>query len=69
MLFRMEDIELSNTVETIIIHCGTNNLMYCQPSDIASRELATGATAKRKREGMKVIIMGLLHCDLDTLNV
>ena len=36
VLQRVEDIDLPATVECIVIHCGTNNLMNSQPSDIAS---------------------------------
>ena len=65
ILWRMEDFNLPPTVEFLVIHCGTNNLKDCQPSHIADGVLAIGVMAKKKNNNIKVIVTGLLHCDLN----
>ena len=52
-------------MEFLVIHCGTNNLCDSQPSHIADGVLAVGAMAKKKKNDMEIIIMGLLHCDVN----
>ena len=65
LLWRVDDLYLPSTVEFLVIHCGTNNLCEIQPSHIADGVLAVGAMAKKKKNNMEIIIMGLLHCDLN----
>ena len=63
VLHRVEDSKMPPTVEIVIIHCGTNNLGKSPPSDIASGVLSIGVAAVKKWS-VKVVITGLLHCDL-----
>ena len=65
LLWRVEDLCLPSTVEFLVIQCGTNYLCDSQPSHIADGVLAVGAMAKKKKNDMEIIIMGLLHCDLN----
>ena len=65
ILWRMENINLPPTVEFLVIHCGTNNLQDCHPSDIADGVLSIGAMAKKNNNNIQIIITGLLHCDLN----
>ena len=65
LLWRVEDLYLPSTVEFLVIHCVTNNLYDSQPSHIADGGLAVGAMAKKKKNDMEIIILGLLHCDLN----
>ena len=65
VLWRINDVSLPSTVEFLVIHCGTNNLKDCQPSHIADGVLAIGVMAKTRNKDLKIIVTGLLHCDLD----
>ena len=66
LLWRVEDLRhLPSTVEFLVIHCGTNNLCDSLPSNIADGVLAVGAMARKNNTMVKILIMGLLHCDLN----
>ena len=66
LLWRVEDLRhLPSTVEFLVIHCGTNNLCDSLPSNIADGVFAVGAMARKNNSMVKILIMGLLHCDLN----
>ena len=66
LLWRVEDLRhLPSTVEFLVIHCGTNNLCDSLPSNIADGVLDVGAMARKNNSMVKILIMGLLHCDLN----
>ena len=63
ILWRMEDMELPQSVDYMFIHCGTNNIGSSSPNDIADGVLAIGVMAKQANVNLKIIIGSLLHCD------
>ena len=70
LLWRVEDLRhLPSTVEFLGIHCGTNNLCDSLPSNIADGVLAVGAMARKNNSMVKILIMGLLHCDLNNYKI
>ena len=65
ILWRMEDIELPSSIEFFFIHCGTNNILSSKAEDIADGILSIGAVVKEKHKDVKVIVGGLLPCQMD----
>ena len=58
-------MDLPTTLEVLVLHCGTNNLLFSSPKNIADGVLSIGIMAKRKIPNLQVVIAGLLDCDLD----
>ena len=64
ILWRIEDLELPSSLNYLFLHCGTNNISCSSPRDIADGILSIGIMAKKKLANLKIIIGGLLHCDI-----
>ena len=65
ILWRVENLELPNSIEYFVIHCGTNNILRNGPAHIGDGVLSVGVMAKKKNPELTVIVTGLLHCDMN----
>ena len=54
---------LPNSLNYVVIHCGTNNIDRDQPRDIANGVISIGLKLQGKCRGLKVIVTGLLPRD------
>ena len=63
VLWRVEKLNLPNTLRYCIIHCGTNNLDKDTPEEIANAIILIGLLIKEKCNNAKIVITGLLPRD------
>ena len=63
ILLRINDLDLPSSIESVFIHCGTNNLLQhsSTPKDTADGILSIGIVAKQKLPNAKISIAGLHH--------
>ena len=64
ILWRANDIKLSDKTKYVVIHCGTNNVDSNQPADIADGIINVGLAFKKTHPNIKIIVTGLLPRDL-----
>ena len=65
ILWRIEDMLLPKSLNYLFVHCGTNNLLVSCPRDICDGILAIGVMAKKQLPQLRVIIGGVLPCDME----
>ena len=65
VLWRINDLELPQSIEVVFIHCGTNNILqnFSSPKDTADGILSVGILAKKKLPNAHVIISAVHHLD------
>ena len=62
-LWRAENFMIPKTVSCVVIHCGTNNIDYNVPHDIANGVISIGLAFQKKKPNLKIIITELLPRD------
>lgn len=65
VLWRAENLDLPETAQIVVLHCGTNNIDRDRPHDIANGVASVGLAFQEKRPGVKIIVTGLLPRDAD----
>ncbi|XP_065674481.1 platelet-activating factor acetylhydrolase IB subunit alpha1 [Hydra vulgaris] len=63
VLWRAENLTLSQAIKYIVIHCGTNNLDHDNSQDIANGIISIGLVFQEFNPNIKIIVTGLLPRD------
>ena len=63
MLWRVERLVLQNTIKSVIIHCGTNNITKNRYDEIADSIICIALILKAKQPSLKVILTGIFPRD------
>ena len=63
VLWRAENLILSDAIKYIVIHCGTNNIDRDRPQDIAEGIVSIGLVFQEINPNIKIIVTGLLPRD------
>ena len=69
VLWRLRNTRLSHYIKFVVIHCGTNNIDFNQPEDIASALIAMAEKIHLYRPDVKVILSGILPRDSGTASI
>lgn len=64
VLWRIENMNVPETVRFVVLHCGTNNIDRDSPQDIANGVVSCGLVLQQKSPGLTIIATGLLPRDL-----
>ena len=63
VLWRMKHISLPSTVQYVVVHCGTNNIGWHSPQNIANGVISIGLVLQDKNRKLHVVVTGLIPRD------
>ena len=63
VLWRLERLTIPESINTAIVHCGTNNVLKDRPSNIINSIICIAMMLKKKQPSIHVILTGLFPRD------
>ena len=69
VLWRLRNTRLSSNIKFVVVHCGTNNIDFNKPDDIANALVAMAEKIHIYKPEVKVILSGILPRDCGTVSI